>query len=188
MKKQLFAAITVTALALPVLAQAQAENIYIGGNLGRSELSVSAPEFKNEQNKTSYKIYAGYDFNTNFGMEAGYADFGSMQVNDYSEKAKVDSTAFYAAATASLPLNTQFSLFGKLGASRNQTKIKSSDVGGFSEKQNKTSVLIGFGLNYAINKNLAAVAEYENFGKTFKIDDGPAIKAHTMSAGLRYKF
>lgn len=188
MKKQLFAAITVAALALPMLAQAQAENIYIGGNLGRSELSVSTTALKNEQNKTSYKIYAGYDFNTNFGLEAGYADFGSMQVNEYTDKVKVDSTAFYAAATASLPLNTQFSLFGKLGASRNQTKVKSSDMDGFSEKQNKTSLLIGFGLNYAISKNLAAIAEYENFGKTFKIDGGAAIKTHTMSAGLRYKF
>lgn len=185
MKKQLFAAITVTALALPMLAQAQAENIYIGGNLGRSELSVSAPASKNEQNKTSYKIYAGYDFNTNFGVEAGYADFGSIKVIEYNGTTKADSTAFYAAATASLPLNTQFALFGKLGASRNQTKL---NIDSFSEKQKKTSVLIGFGLNYAISKNLAAIAEYENFGKTFKIDGGGTIKAHTMSAGLRYKF
>lgn len=103
MKKQLFAAIIVTALALPMLAQAQAENIYIGGNLGRSELSVSAPALKNEQNKTSYKVYAGYDFNTNFGVEVGYADFGSIKVIEHSGTTKIDSTAFYAAAPPACP-------------------------------------------------------------------------------------
>ncbi|MFZ4875485.1 outer membrane protein [Janthinobacterium sp. Mn2066] len=185
MKKQLFAVVVGAALAFPLFAQA--EGAYVGGNIGRSELKAGGDGWGKE-NKTSFKAYAGYDFTANFGVEGGYVNFGKIKQNDGTEAFSAETSALYAAATGTLPLNEQFSLLAKVGITRNHTKLKLSDTNfNFSESQNKTSALIGVGAAYNINKNLSAVAEYEHFGKTVD-NNGVNIKASQFSVGLRYKF
>ena len=56
MKKQLLAAVVGAALAFPLFAQAQ--GVYVGGNVGRSELKVSADqEGSRKKSDTGYKVY-----------------------------------------------------------------------------------------------------------------------------------
>lgn len=185
MKKQLFAVVVGAALALPLFAQA--EGAYVGGNIGRSELKLSG-DGSGKENKTSFKAYAGYDFTANFGVEGGYVDFGKLKDSDGGASASLETSALYAAATGTLPLNEQFSLFGKVGVTRNHTKVSASaGIFSVSGSKNKTSALIGVGAAYNINKNLSAVAEYEHFGKTLDVD-GANLKASQFSVGLRYKF
>ncbi|MGK5003372.1 porin [Janthinobacterium sp. LB2P70] len=187
MKKQLFAVIVGAALAFPLFAQA--EGIYIGGNVGRSELKLTVEgEGSGKENKTGYKAYAGYDFTPNFGAEAGYVNFGKVKDSDDGASASLKTSAFYVAATGTLPLNAEFSLFAKAGVTQNRTKV-SANAGNFSVSgsKNKTAALFGIGAAYNINKNLSAVAEYENFGKTLS-EDGAKLKADLLSVGLRYKF
>jgi OOP family OmpA-OmpF porin len=186
MKKQLFAAVVGAALAFPLFAQA--EGAYIGANVGRSELKLSGDFGSGKDNKTGYKAYAGYDFTQNFGAEAGYVNFGKVKDSENNDSLSVDTSAFYVAATGTLPLNEQFSLFAKAGVSQNRTKITLSAFNvRESESNNKTSAIFGIGAAYNINKNLSAVAEYENFGKVAS-QDGDKLKADLLSIGLRYKF
>ncbi|MGX9774053.1 Outer membrane protein A precursor [compost metagenome] len=186
MKKQLFAAVVGAALAFPLFAQA--ENIYVGANVGRSELKLSGDDVSGKENKTGFKVYAGYDFTPNFGAEAGYVNFGKLKESEGNESLSMETSAFYAAATGTLPLNAEFSLFAKVGVTQNHTKVKLNLVGfNASGSKNKTAALFGIGAAYNINKNLSAVAEYENFGKTLS-QDGMKLKADLLSIGLRYKF
>jgi OOP family OmpA-OmpF porin len=187
MKKQLFAAVVGAALAFPLFAQA--EGAYIGANVGRSEVKLSIDEEgSTKKSDTGYKAYAGYNFTQNFGAEAGYVDFGKVNGNISVVKVEAKSHAFYVAATGTLPLNEQFSLFAKAGVSQNRTKITLSAFNvRESESNNKTSAIFGIGAAYNINKNLSAVAEYENFGKIINADGGD-VKADMLSIGLRYKF
>ena len=100
----------------------------------------------------------------------------------------METSAIYAAATGTLPLNAEFSLFAKVGVTQNHTKAKLNLIGfSASESKNKTAALFGIGAAYNFNKNLSAVAEYENFGKTMS-QDGMKLKADLLSIGLRYKF
>ncbi|MFM2089140.1 MAG: hypothetical protein RLZZ237_4009 [Pseudomonadota bacterium] len=185
MKKQLFAVVVGAALAFPLFAQA--EGAYVGGNIGRSELKLSG-DGSGKENKTSFKAYAGYDFTANFGVEGGYVDFGKLKNNDSGVSSSWETNALYVAATGTLPLNEQFSLLAKVGVTRNHTKISASaGTLSISGSQNKTAALIGVGAAYNINKNLAAVAEYEHFGKTLD-EGGFNVKASQFSVGLRYKF
>jgi OOP family OmpA-OmpF porin len=185
MKKQLFAAVVSAALAFPLFAQA--EGAYIGANVGRSELKLSIDqEGTNKKSNTGYKAYAGYDFTQNFGAEAGYVDFGKVNRTIDGTTLEAKSHAFYAAATGTLPLNEQFSLFAKAGVSQNRTKISISDASG-SESKNKTSAIFGIGAAYHFDKKLSLVAEYENFGKVAS-EGGDKLKADLLSIGLRYKF
>ncbi|AQR70637.1 hypothetical protein BZG29_21730 [Janthinobacterium sp. LM6] len=185
MKKQLFAAVVGAALAFPLFAQA--EGTYIGANVGRSEMKLSIDEAgSTKKSNTGYKAYAGYDFTQNFGAEAGYVDFGKLTTTFDGDKLDVKSHAFYVAATGTLPLNEQFSLFAKAGVSQNRTKV--SVVGeNVNDSTNKTSAIFGIGAAYHFDKKLSLVAEYENFGKVANGDDAK-LKADMLSIGLRYKF
>ncbi|MDN2715614.1 porin [Janthinobacterium sp. SUN120] len=187
MKKQLFAAVVSAALAFPLFAQA--EGFYAGANVGRSELKLNVDGQGSEKDhKTGYKAYAGYDFTPNFGAEAGYVNFGKVKLYGEDASANLESSAFYVAATGTLPLNEQFSLFGKAGVTQNRAKPSNNkDFFDFDGSKNKTAAVFGIGAAYHFDKKLSLVAEYENFGKVFSVDGGN-MKADLLSIGLRYKF
>ena len=116
-----------------------------------------------------------------FGGELGYVDLGKA-IGNSGDTSK--ARAIYVAATGTFPLNEQFSLNAKVGASANRVK---GEGPGFSDKFSRTSLLLGVGATYNFAPNLAAVIEYENFGKILK-EGGDNIKADLVSVGIRYKF
>lgn len=183
MKKLALIAV-VAALAVPFAAQA--DGSYLGVNVGSAKQKVSVNGNSGSARDTAAKVYGGYNFDKNFGVEAGYADFGNAQktlADGTSFNAK--SHAFYFAGTATAPINDQFAVFAKLGVTANRSKLSSSSGG--NTTKNNTDAMIGVGASYAINNQLSAVAEYENFGKVAK-GNGGDIKAEMYSVGLRYKF
>ncbi|WP_311196864.1 outer membrane beta-barrel protein [Rugamonas apoptosis] len=94
----------------------------------------------------------------------------------------------YVAATGTLPLNEQFSLFGKLGVAFNHTEFRVWEPGfSGSTTENQTSPMIGIGASFALDMKISFVAEYENFGKVAK-DGGDSVKADMLSVGVRFKF
>jgi OOP family OmpA-OmpF porin len=179
MKKQLLVAMIGAALAVPFAAQA--EGAYVGVNAGSAKQTASSSGYSGNDSETGFKLYGGYDFTQNFGIEGGYIDLGNANISNGPISASIKSTALYVAGTATLPLNTQFSLFAKLGVTENRAE----SIG--YPTNTKTSALIGVGAAYNINKNLSVVAEYEDFGKVYE-DPTANIKADMFSVGLRYKF
>lgn len=198
MIKQLGVVAIGAALMMPMLAQA--EGAYVGFNAGRAnqKLSVSTDEGSGsvKDSSTGYKLYGGYEFNQYFGVQGGYVDLGKAKANvaedDVQGNVSSKVRSLYIAATATLPLNEQFALFAKLGISQNRVKLAADySEPGFSfsgsASRNRTAPLIGIGAAYSFSKNLAAVVEYEDFGKVGK-GDGLSFKANLFSVGLRYKF
>ncbi len=173
-------------IAAAAFTSAQAEQSYVGVNVGRAEQKLTASGIGSvKDTDTGFKLYGGYQFDQNFGIEAGYnwlgtANFGSG-VNSFTTKPQ----SLYLAATATLPLADQFALFAKLGASRNRTRLSAPGVS--SDTVHRTSALVGVGLSYAFAPNIAAVLEYEDFGKLAD-EDGVNLKANLISVGLRFKF
>lgn len=186
MKNQFFAAIIGTALALPLFAQAQ--DAYVGANVGRSELKLSGDLGSDKEDKTGYKAYAGYDFTKNFGVEAGYADLGKLQDRESGVTGTLKTHTFYLAGTGTLPINDQFSAFAKVGVAHNRTKANISGFGeSFSGSRDKTAAMFGIGGAYNFTQKVSAVVEYEDFGKTLS-EDGIKLKGNLLSVGVRYKF
>jgi OOP family OmpA-OmpF porin len=191
MKQQLLVAALGMALVAPLAAHA--EGGYVGVNVGSAEQKASVDNMGSEsKSKTGYKLYGGYDFTKNFGVEAGYVDFAKIESSDGSVSSSLHPTAVYVAATGILPLNEQFSLFGKVGVSMNHTKATvSNGVASANGSDDRTTALIGVGAAYNVSKNLAVVAEYEDFGKVLKVSDAGIegnLKVTMFSLGLRYKF
>lgn len=186
MKHSIIIATIAAALAAPLAAQAK--NAYVGANVGRAEQKFDIPSGSSTENTTGYKLYGGYDYTKNFGAEVGYIDFRKVEGSDGGYGASSKPTAIYAAATGTLPLNAQVSLFGKLGVTYNHTKIEAWLPGQFySTTKNKTTAMIGVGASFALDQKITFVAEYENFGKVAEQND-LSVKADLLSIGVRVKF
>lgn len=176
----------IAALAAPLAAQAQ--GAYIGGNVGRSEQKLDIEGFSFKDSNTAYKLYGGYNFTQNFGIEGGVADLREAEISENGGRIASKPVSTYFAATGTLPLNEQFALFGKAGVAVTHVKFTASAPGYYANaSDNQTSPYVGVGASFALNKNIAFVAEYEYFGKIAK--DGDAhVKADLLSVGVRYKF
>jgi OmpA-OmpF porin, OOP family len=183
MKKNILIALVAAAVLAPVAAQAQS---YIGANAGRGEQKINVDDFgSNKDNDTAFKIYGGYQFTPVFGIEAGYADLGKVEVSAAGDTIGARPKSIYLAATGTLALNDRFALFGKVGAAWSRATITAT--GEADSKEKNASALLGVGASFAITPSVLAVLEYENFGKVIDEDAGNS-KANVWSAGIRVKF
>ncbi len=188
MNPKIVGAVLATVLAVPFAAQAQYQNqqsalntSYLGLNVGSTDQKLRVDGFGSRtDSNTGVKLYGGYGFNENFGLEAGFVDFGKGRLNSASSKPQ----ALYLAATGTLPVNDQFSLFAKAGLAASRTKLQAP---GYSRSENRATPVIGVGAAFNFSPNVAMVVEYEDFGKVAK-KDGFNIKANMASVGVRYKF
>lgn len=189
MKKILTAcAIAAASLAAtPVFAQG-----YIGFGLGSSSsrgansnvgvISVTG----GDSSKGSAKIYGGFQFTPNWGLEAQYADLGSRDytVNNAGVVTRGNArlSQYSLAGTGTLPIGQSFALIGKLGMSANRAN--------FTGSNNKTSLMAGVGVSYSITPRLAVRLEYEDFGKFADSNGlgGGSIRATNTSLNLQYAF
>lgn len=176
----------IAALAAPLAVQA--EGYYVGGNIGRAEQKADVGYTSFKESATAYKLVGGYNYNKNFGAEIGYADLREVSVSGNGASVSSKPSAFYVAATGTLPLNEQFSLFGKLGVATAHEKVTAKyGTTNVSSTDNRTTPYISVGAAFALNKEVSFVAEYENFGKVAK--DGDAnVKADMFSVGVHYSF
>ena len=190
MKKHLLAVLITSAFAFPIAAHAAGS--YVGINAGSVEHKLSVEGDSANENKTGFKLYGGYGFTENFGVELGYAHLGkvSASFNDGFDNGSLSykAHAIYLAGTATLPLTPQFSLFAKAGITANRGKMSAS-LNGQSDSLSgsNTTGMFGVGAEFNFTKNLSMVAEYENFGKVMDENEFNT-KAQMVSVGLRYKF
>lgn len=64
---------------------------------------------------TGIKIFGGYKFNPNFGVEASWVDLGEVSVAGPGGSASFAVDGFGLAAVGMIPLNERFGVFGKVG-------------------------------------------------------------------------
>ncbi|MFP5391051.1 MAG: outer membrane beta-barrel protein [Gammaproteobacteria bacterium] len=119
-------------------AQAQAQS-YVGVNLGRAEHKLAGGPYELTDSDLSAKVYGGWQFNPTFGIEGGYNRLGKGDIGGNVGNLWERVQNVYVAATATLPVNEDFSLFAKAGAARNRVNLSGSG------HEDRTSALIGIG-------------------------------------------
>ena len=175
------AAIAALLVATPVFAQG-----YVGAGFGTS--SASGFDFGTitggNASKGMVKIYGGYNYTPNWGVEAQYSDFGKREI--FAGAANVGSykaSQISLVGTGTLPLTSGFSILGKLGASANRANGSNAVVG----SDNATSLMLGVGAAYSFTPTLSMRAEFEDFGKIAKAG-GREVRASAYSLSLKYGF
>lgn len=153
-------AITFSAVfvALPAAAQP-----YLGGGFGYARTDTS---------HTSYKLLAGFQSTQNFGGEVAYNNFGGYRGGKAS--------SWSAALIGTLPLDKNWDIFAKLGATENHTTATGS--------ARKSEVLLGAGVGYNYTQNIGVRFEYEDFGKSPTDINGNRVKIRNWSLNAKYSF
>ncbi|SHH42753.1 porin family protein [Massilia sp. CF038] len=137
--------------------------------------------------KPAAKIFGGVDFTPTFGMEAGYTDLRkadtSFNIGGTGYTGTTDGHRAYLAGKATMPVNEQFSVYGKLGAGYTKTKL-STTAPGLSGSDSKTEVYAGLGGQYNLSDKAALILEYERYGKSKDV----GAKADAITAGAKFSF
>ena len=174
MKKLLLALIATSAVAGVTQAQAQTTTPHADVGIG----AATADNKSTDDYHTNAKIYGGYEFDQNWGVEAGYTNFDKQDTS----LGNVKGSGTYVAGKYSMPLGERFTGYGKLGVSYNERKYSSSTLGQVNSYD--TGLYGGVGVEYKLNQNLALNAEYERYGK----DKAFGAKADVYTVGLKYGF
>jgi OOP family OmpA-OmpF porin len=189
-KKQLVAsAIALSSLGFAGQALAQA---YLGGSVGQtdfdSEITSGLITSGSVDTKdTAFKLFGGYMFNRNFGVEAAYVNLGEASYSgmfdlDPVTGGKVEASGFNISALGSFPMAPTFSVFGKIGLFI--WEAEATDITGgvpFSQKNDGTDLSFGIGVSYDFARNLSVRGEWERF----TLDEADA---DVLSIGFAYKF
>lgn len=143
---------------------AQAAVTYGNGYTGQPYVGAKVGQFDLDQNgtddPTAYGIYAGYNFDPNFGIEAEYV--GSDDA-DYYSNGEVDAKSYGAYGTYRYAFpNTGIYAKGKLGVAK--TKVEGSGTLTQNFSDSDTSLAGGVGLGYSVNPDFGIEAEYDKLG------------------------
>lgn len=190
--KKLIVALIAGAAAMTA-AQAQTAQTqpraYVGVGVATADHEDSSGGILNNVDSDGYKasgkVFAGYEFNQMWGVEAGYTDYRSSDFNYTSNgvagSGRTKGYGSYIAAKGTMPINDQWSAFAKLGVEHSERKLESPVL---YRKDTDNGAYGALGLQYNINQQVALTAEYERYGKSK--DYG--AKADAITIGARYSF
>ena len=201
------------------LASAADPGWYVGINAGQSKFDTSASKEQADlarlgitatgttidDTDTGWKLFAGYQFNPNFAVEGGYVDLG--KVNFSTRVTAVGTTptnialsgdvktknGLFIDAVGIVPLQNNFSLFGRLGIYSIKTEASGSASSGAvtasaSESSTDSDLHWGIGAGYDFTKNVGARLEWERFNNVGNKDKTGEANVDLLSVGIVYKF
>src|SRR5262245_13175936 len=162
---------------------AQVAGWYGGLNLGASHLSGIDLGDSLDRSETGYGLDLGYRVNRNFGVEASYADLGKFHFETAAGEGDFHPKSVSLAAVGILPLEAGWSLFGKAGVARTETKVGAP----FDSSDSENGVLAGAGVMYDFNRTLFAKAGWDHYDKagTDATGDGH-VDLYSLGVGYRF--
>jgi len=175
------------------MAQAKSadQGFYAGARIGQSKVDIDCTGASCEDTDTAFGIFGGYKINRNFAVEAGYTDFGKVNATVAVPAAtlEVKSNAFEVVGVGALPLNQQFSVYGKLGFYRGEAKA-SATLGAFSgsQKETNTDLTLVVGVQYNFNPQLGVRGEWQRYGSMGGDSIGGTFDLDVFAVGVTYKF
>lgn len=203
----------VAALAAGSAASAHAQ-FYIGGSVGRSDISIDGADFadqfldlgfdsattKTETKDTAYRIFGGYQFHKYFAIEAAYVDLGRFSydttvVPDGTLNARSTIEGAELSAVGLLPLGEDFSLYARVGAFASETRTRFAGTGSIelvtgAERQNESGTHAAYaaGAAWNINEHLSLRGEFARYTKLDNGVAGSEEDSDVVSVGVAYRF
>jgi OOP family OmpA-OmpF porin len=191
MNKRIFTLIATVAAMNAAQAQTSTGRPYAGLGIATAKhdyslAGVGATNVDSDGWKASAKVFGGFEFNDKLGVEVGYTDFRksdfSYKRNGQGVNGKSDGYGVYGAAKYNVPLNDQFSAYGKLGVAYSKRKLEAND--GLRLENNDTGAYAALGVQFKLNEQIAFVGEYERYGKSKDFGAKPDV----VTVGVKYSF
>ncbi|MCJ0765690.1 outer membrane beta-barrel protein [Variovorax terrae] len=152
-----------------------------------------------DSSSTNPSLRLGYQFNPNFAIEGTYDRLGTMGVQSSLSSPAADTASgswkshgLGLHALGILPINPQWSVYGRLGVEQWHTRLDlNSNAGGptaLSNTDSTTSLAVGVGASYALTRNLDATAELIHYNRVGDAASTGRTGLNQFSVGLRYHF
>jgi hypothetical protein len=179
----------VTALLLSGACSAQAADSsyssywYSGLGIGYSRAQFFPADFSTGggavESKRDYDVgfkgFLGYQINRNWAAELSFVSVGKFLYNytnaNVTQEFDYKVSGWGVSALPTIPLTSNFSLYGRLGAFFSQTRILAYNVNfqvgqsGLGPVEDEMSLLSGVGMQYFFSGDTGLRIEYENFGQ-----------------------
>jgi opacity protein-like surface antigen len=158
---------------------------YIDLGVGQSDYSLGngLGIFDSDQGHTSYSLRGGRYFSSNWGMELGYTDFGS--VNRAGGSTKADGINL--SLVGKMPISPVFNLLGKVGTTYSRTEVSSNPASGIvAGSENAFGLSYGLGAEYSFTPQISVVLQYESADMKFAGDRNDRVGNTTLSARFSY--
>lgn len=177
MKKILAVAVLSAIVSAPVLAADP--GFYVGGSVGQSNTSQENAALT-KKSDTAFSFLGGYNINQDLAIEIQYADLGKVtEVGG----ARANITTFAITAVVSMPINTDVSIYGKLGFANTVFEYATSN----RTSASRNTATLGLGGLYNMNPNLGIRFGWDRYavGDAIAVPDG---NANLIYAGVIFKF
>jgi hypothetical protein len=156
-------------------AQASAQGAYAGAGVMQVSTNTAedfaavfiGPGSSADGSASSFKLYAGYQWASRFGVEAGYYDLGTYSVSTFGVKTdEFATTAFTISGTYAIPMGTSVDLNLKFGIAFTNADYTCLAAGcGFATSSGRSSSagLFGAGVGWRLAPNFGLRADFEYF-------------------------
>jgi len=191
MKKTAIAVAIAGLFAMTAAQAAPQDNTwYAGGKLGWSNYGIGNSDINSSL--TSYDVtshddvgagvFAGYQLNNWFGIEAGYDYLGKFDYDSSVGSGDVKSQGVQLAAKLSYDMGSGTDIYAKLGGFGYKSENGDDSASGVAP-------LLAFGTEYAINRDWAARFEYQWVSKIGDKDEiGFEPDNGLLSLGVSYRY
>jgi OOP family OmpA-OmpF porin len=177
-------AMVAAALALGASAvYAQEAGWYGGLDLGRSRLSGIDVGDALERTDNAFGVDLGYRINRNVAVEGAFTDLRKFHFSTPAADGALRPKAISLAAVGILPLQANWSLYGKAGIARAETKLG----GPFDGSDSSNGLLAGAGVMYDFNRNVYARAGWDHYANVGTEASGDG-HLDLYSVGVGYRF
>ena len=153
------------AFAIPAGAQGM-QGFYVGGSFGSATAKdactgLSGSGISCDDTDTAWRILGGYQINRNFAAELGYHNLGTAKASGFGVSVEIESKAWELVGIVAYPVVDKFSVYGKFGFYRGETKATSNT--GFSASDTNTDFTFGLGAQYDVTRQLGVRGEYQKY-------------------------
>lgn len=188
------AVLEITAIAAPAAIAAEMAagdtGWYAGLSAGRADYKDACDGFPGscDDDDTAWKVYGGYQFTKNWGVEFGYVDFGEIKGTVPAVGTiKTEADGWTLSGVGTLPFSNNFSGFAKLGIIRADVDTKVTGVFAGSASDSSTDWTFGLGVKYDFTQNVGLRVEWEKFNNLGDSSTGEG-DIDLISLGLVFKF
>jgi len=156
---------------VPTSVQAQWS---VGGGVGVPDADIDVAVYDppnvtaDDSSPLSWKLFVGYAFGANLGLEAGYADFGSeyqlFNTLGYGETIRFEPSAGFLAVLARVNVDNRLHLLARLGAAYWTARVDYAE-GAFrgSGRDGDVDPVLGFGFEFDPDTRFTIRFEWEQY-------------------------
>jgi OOP family OmpA-OmpF porin len=153
---------------------------FAGVSVGSSVVKETSEGVTFKGSDFAWAAWGGYMFSDNFGIEAGWADWGKADDTIQGIKAEIDASGYQVVLLGVLPINDNIDLLGKAGVAvwDSEYFIESVSIG----KDDGNDLALGIGARWNMDNGIGIRAELEWY------DIPDTDRAWLIMAGLQWNF